>query len=145
MAYASVSQFTAETASLDLDLPDDVQGLLERASQDLDQYLRIPPPIVAVGDPVPTTRLDPSTLDPWTAFSLQRACIAQAAYVCIVTPEDLLDEAHVQTVGPVTFAKEAPALVCSTALVALAAIPSLWTQASGCVPAPPPPPPPIAA
>jgi hypothetical protein len=140
MAYASPEQFTAQTTGLDLDLPDDIPSLLDRASADIDQHLRLPIPLVAVGVDPPTTRLDPATLDGWTAWSLMRATCAQAAYRVIVDEESLLEgPPTVLTVGVVAFSREAPALICSSALVALAGCVSLWKGASGTVPPPPVP------
>ena len=91
-SYATTDEFAAATAHLDLDLPDDIGALLDRASEDLDGYLRFPIPEDPDGDgDLPVRRIPEAALTRWERRILSRACVLQAAYRVTVGEEDIVE------------------------------------------------------
>ena len=155
-SYATVTEFRAWTASLDLDLPGDgsdadVQALLDRASNDIDQYLHWPPPADADLDPpppepdpddlepppeplLPQARIPRSKLTRFELWALSKANVEQAAYLCIVG-EDSVREGipTLSAAGGVTFSAHAPDLLGPGVLVSLCACATVWEFRSGTV------------
>jgi hypothetical protein len=124
MSYATADQFAAQLAHVadDLDIPEDLDGLLQRASGDLDAYLCWPPPVGPVlVPPDPVDRIDTSQLTWWQRDALARATCQQAAYRLTVAELDLIEGAPRVTAvgGALTFAPTAPDLIGRSALVCL--------------------------
>lgn len=123
MAYVSVEDFEAAVSHLGLDLPDDVAGLLQRASQDIDSHTQWPLPVLDPEADPPATfdRIDPAALGPFAADCLRRATIAQAAYRCS-QGEDALAEGRPQILSlpGLQLARDAPDVIGPAAIVALA-------------------------
>jgi hypothetical protein len=107
---------------------EDLDALLERASIDLDSYLRWPLP--GPDDPVvPPLRIDVATLSTWEVWALQRACVSQAIYRAELQ-EDL--EPSLLTSAPlVSFSPRPPDLVGTQALTVLSGCPSLHVYRHG--------------
>jgi hypothetical protein len=138
-AYATADLFASLTAHLDLDVPDDVDGLLERASRDLDAYLSWPAPLAA------GLRIDPAALTAFQADVLQQACVRQAAYRLEVGEEDLVEGMpRVLNSGPggISFSTLPPEPIGRDVLVLLAGAGLL--KRSGTAPPPPDAEPPVA-
>ncbi len=94
MSYASAERFAAQTAHLDLDTPDDIPALLQRASADLDSYLQWPMPPDPDPDadpPAVADRIDTAKLTWWARDCLARAWCAQAAYRCEIGEDSLVE------------------------------------------------------
>ena len=102
-AYATPELFAAVTGYLELSAPDDVNGLLQRASEDLDGWLAWPAPIAA------GVRIDTTSLTPYQQDCLQRACCLQAAYRLTVGEDDMAEGVpRVANVGPISLTQTAP-------------------------------------
>lgn len=137
MSYATPDQFTAATGHLSLDVPEDLTGLLERASRDIDAFLAWPAAVAA------GLRIDVTALTPFQADVLAQACARQAAYRCEIGEDDLVEGAPRLTAAPggLAFATTAPDRIGVDVLVLLQGAGLL--RRSGCAPPPPPDPVPL--
>jgi len=137
-AYATVQQFRAWTRHLDdvLDLPEDgshqaIQRLLDRASADLDQYLRWPPP----DDPeavLPGAGRIRAELTSWESWCLAKACVEQATYRLLRDESELAEGASsITAAGGVSFSTAAPDLLGPQAAVSIAGVGVLWRYKHG--------------
>jgi hypothetical protein len=143
VSYATADQLRAVAVTMSDDLTSDyineqLDAILERASQDLDGWLcwPIPDPDSAV---VPPCRIDLSTLSAWEVWVLQTACVQQALYRLGRDEVDLLEgPPDLLSAGGVSFAAQAPPLVGPMALLALAGATNLQRYRTGCA-APPVP------
>ena len=138
MSYASISEFNLGMAHLlaDLDVPEDLQGLLDRASADLDSFLRWPlPEDPPEGEPLPTTRIPDSALTLWERRCLTQAAIAQAAYRLIQGEDEIAEgRSRVLSVSggtSITFDAGPVDPIAPSARHALSAAPKLTQYATG--------------
>lgn len=134
-AYADVETFrtTAAWALTELPLPgtgtdDDLAGLLERSSRDIDSYLQWP-----YDDAVtPPLRIPAETLSVWETWVLQQACISQAVYRLELDESTLVEGASlISNTGSVSFSPRSPDLVGSQALLVLSGCESLFRYRTG--------------
>lgn len=107
---------------------EDLDALLERASIDLDSYLRWPLP-GPDDDVTPPLRIDTSKLTAWELWALQRACCAQSLYRAELN-EDM--EPSLLTSAPlISFSPRPPDLVGTQATVVLSGCASLHVYRHG--------------
>jgi len=133
-AYCSSADFALLAGHLDLDVPDDVDALCERASRDLDAWLCWPPPLLTAG-----LRIDVTLLTAFQVDCLVRATVAQSAYRLVVDEEAMIEGAPKVTgvTGGLTFSPTAPDLISRAALTLLAGA-SLLNYRTGTASPPPP-------
>jgi hypothetical protein len=140
VAYATVEDFRALTGHLDIDLPeggsdDAIERLLQRASDDISQFLAFPArPPGAPDNPSPPLPDRIPDMDAFELRALSTATIVQAAYRLARGEDDLLEgPPSVIAAGGITFAAAAPAQIGGGTLYALSGCPSLWWARSGTV------------
>jgi hypothetical protein len=136
-SYASLDQFEEFVTAIECpDLPDtpsDVQALLDRASEDIDAWLRwpAPPDPEDDGEP-PVTRIPAASLTRFERRRLARATIAQALYRVTVGEGELLEGAgRITAAGGISFVTAAPDPIAPAARHALSACPKLTQFAHG--------------
>lgn len=148
-SYCTVDQFTRWTSHIadQLDIPEDVQALLDRASADIDAHLCVPlppdPPPPADPDdplePLPSTRLDPAKLSRWEAWVLSKACAEQSVYRLIQGEDEIAEgTSRIASIGgggqSVTFSRDKLDLLGPQTFVSLVSAPNLWKFRTGTVP-----------
>jgi hypothetical protein len=138
VSYASVAEFHVWAALLHEDVPEDLEGLLDRATQDLHSYLHWPLPTAdpdplptaitdpgspVVGTPVPrppSGRIDTTQLTWFQADCLARACVLQACYRLEVGDDALVEgRPQVLSVPGLRLATTAPDPVSPAAIACL--------------------------
>jgi len=136
VSYASVEQFHEWTEYLSavIDLPEDgsneaIQRLLDRASEDLDGYLRWP-----ASDPGPgyLTHGRVKWQDPLAGLALARSCVEQAVYRCLQGEDDLAEgQSTITAAAGVSFSSAPLPLIGPQVLLRLAGVPSLHVYRHG--------------